>query len=347
MVAIKSHQANALIAAPDKRLTAFLVFGSDSGLVTERAQKLASALAAREAGEILRLDDTDLDGDPDRLAVELQTVPMFGGAKIIRASAGRRVNVNVLKPLLQGPAPPGALIVEAGNLKAEEALRQLFEKSDRAAAIACYPDESRDLGSLVDEVLGAAKLRIGLPAREALLARLGADRALSRSELEKLVLFAHGQGEVTADDVETIVGDASEQTLDRAVTAAASGDGARAVLECDRAVASGESAQTIILATQRYFLRLHRTRAQLDQGRSLDDALRAIRPPLHFKQKDIFSAQLRSWSSDRLSRALSGISRAAKAARLTSALEEPLAERLLMDLAKLARSQDAGGPRRN
>jgi DNA polymerase-3 subunit delta len=245
-----------------------------------------------------------------------------------------------LKSLLQGPALAGALIVEAGNLKGDDALKQLFEKTEGAAAIACYPDEARDLSALADEVLSAAGLRIGLPAREALLARLGADRALSRAELDKLVLYVGASGEVTPDDIEAIVGDASEQTLDRAVTAAASGDGARAVRECDRAIASGESAQTIILATQRYFFRLHRTRAQLDQGRSLDDALRSIRPPLHFKAKDQMSAQLRGWSADRLVRALSGIARAAKTARLTSTLEESLAERLLMDLAKLAR---AGG----
>lgn len=344
MVAIKSHQAQGLIAAPDRRLSAFLVFGSDSGLVVERAQKLAAVLAAREnpPGEILRLDDSDLENDPDRLIVELQTVPMFGGAKIVRATTGRRINTNSLKPLLQGPAPAGALIVEAGNLKGDDALRQMFEKSDRAAAIACYPDEARDLGALADEVLRAANMRIGLPAREVLLARLGADRALSRAEIDKLVLYAHGQDEITVEDVEAIVGDASEQTLDRAVTAAASGNGAKAVMECDRAVAAGESPQTIILATQRYFLRLHRTRAQLDQGRSLDDVMRMMRPPMHFKQKDAFAAQLRLWTGDRLARALTGIARTAKTARLTSALEQPLTERLLMDLAKLAR---AGGGR--
>lgn len=342
MVAIKTHQAAAFLAAPDKRMRAFLIHGADSGLVGERGQKLAAMLAAAESppGEILRLDDADLESDPDRLAVELQTVPMFGGAKIVRANTGRRLNTNLLKPLVQGPTLAGALIVEAGNLKADDALRQLFEKSERAVAIACYADEARDLSTLVDEVMRAANLRIGLPARELLLARLGADRALSRAELEKLVIYVGAAGEVSAEDVEQIVGDASEQTLDRAVTAAASGDGARAAIECDRAIAAGESAQTIILATQRYFMRLHRTRAQLDQGRSLEDALRGMRPPLHFKQKDQFAAQLRSWSGERLTRALNGIATAAKTARVASSLEEPLAERLLIDLARLAR---AGG----
>ena len=69
-----------------------------------------------------------------------------------------------------------------------------------------------------------------------------------------------------------------------------------AITDYGRAIASGESAQAIILITQRYFLKLHRVRGELDGGRSLDDALRGLRPPLHFKQKDAFAGQVRNWS---------------------------------------------------
>ena len=94
--------------------------------------------------------------------------------------------------------------------------------------------------------------------------------------------------EITADEIETIVGDAADLALERIAEAAAGGRAAAAVTDYGRAIASGESAQAIILITQRYFLKLHRVRGDLDGGRSLDDALRAMRPPLHFKQRDAF-----------------------------------------------------------
>jgi DNA polymerase-3 subunit delta len=340
MVAVKAHQANAFLKSPDPKLSAMLFFGSDVGLIAERAALLARTLAARDdpPGEIVRLDDSDLDSDPDRLAIELMTMPMFGGRKIVRASAGRRVNAGTLRPLLVD-APPlaGLLIVEAGNLKPDEGLRPLFEKSSSAAAIACYGDEAHDLEAMIRQILDANGMKMTADARDLLVARLGADRALSRGEVEKLVLYAHGKAEIDSDDVEAIVGDASEQSMDRIITAAASGDARRAVAEYTRSVAAGESAQGIILATQRYVHRLHRTRAAIDQGRSLDDALRALRPPLHFRQKDVFAAQLRQWSTPRLDQALVAIAAIAKSARLTSALEDTLAERLLLTVAKLSR----------
>jgi DNA polymerase-3 subunit delta len=343
VVAVKAHQAAAFLKTPDPKLSAVLFFGSDAGLVSERASLLARTLAAREdpPGEILRLDDTDLDNDPERLAVELMTMPMFGGRKIIRAASGRRVNAAAIRPLLDGPPIAGVLIVEAGNLKPDEGLRPVFEKSATAAAVACYGDEAADLEAMIRQILDTAQLKISPDARAVLVARLGADRALSRGEVDKLALYALGKGEVTLADVEAIVGDASEQSMDRIVTAAASGEARRAVSEFNRSIAAGESAQGILLATQRYFHRLHRTRAAIDQGRSLDDAVRGLRPPLHFRQKDVFAAQLRMWPAAQLNAAQAAITTAVKASRLTGALEDTLTERLLLTIAKLSRQRSA------
>lgn len=343
MVAVKAHQAQAFLSSPDPRIRAVLFFGSDVGLVAERAALFAKAAAARTdpPGELLRLDDADLDGNPDRLVVELGTVPMFGGPKIVRALAGRRINAAALRPLIDDGALEGMLIVEAGSLKPDEALRALFEKATTAAAVACYADAAQDLDTLVRDMVRGAGTSIAADARHALVERLGADRALSRGEIEKLLLYVGSGREITLDDVEAVVGDVSELALERITFAAAGGDAPRAVSECGRAVSSGESPQAIIAALQRHFQRLHRVRAAMESGSTLDDALRRMRPPLHFKQKDAFAAQCRLWTSVRLTDALARISTAAKAARLTSALEEALSERLAIGLAMMAREAAA------
>jgi len=339
MVAVKGQQAATFLKTGVSKYSAFLLFGTDAGLISERSQAMAKAAAALEtpAGEILRIDDTDLETEPDRLNLELGTIPMFGGKKIVRASTGRRINTNTLKPLIEGPQLEGILIVEAGNLKPDDPLRALFERSDRAAAIGCYADEGQDLDTLIREVLKPEGFSITPDARDILIARLGADRAMSRGEIEKLALYAHGKTSIDAADVDAIVGDASELALDRIIVAAASGQAAKAVTEFNRALSSGESAQTIILATERYFHRLHRVRAMTDRGKSFDDAVRALRPPLHFKQKNAFSAQLRLWTGAKLLNGLAAIAASAKSARLGGTLEDAHAERLLLALASLAR----------
>ena len=346
MVSLKAQNVGSFLASANKLSGALLLYGPDAGSVSERALRLTQRLAQAEdpLGEIVRVDDTDLEQNPDRLSIELLTVSMFGGRKIVRAIAGRRINAAALKPLVEGPALAGSLIVEAGDLKPTDAMRALFDKSPAAVAIPCYADEARDLGGMIAEILEAAKLSITPEAHQQLVARLGADRALSRSEVDKLALYAAGKGTIDIDDVEAVVGDAAEQAMDRVVNAAALGQAARALAECDRAFAAGESPQGLIAATQRHLTRLHRARAAIEAGRSLDDVIRTLRPPLHFKQRQAFETQCRQWSAGRLNDALSRVATAAKSARLNAALESVLAEQLLLDVSALGK--DSGVARR-
>lgn len=338
MVALKSSEVATFLKAPGA-VDSVLVFGTDPGQVSETARAVAAGLAAMEAppGEILRIEDADLEADPDRLAVELMTVQMFGGRKIVRTTASRRTTAQSLASLLQHGLA-GRLVVEAGNLKADDALRALFEKGQRSVAIACYADTAGDLERLIRDILAAARQTITNDARQLLLGRIGADRALSRAEIEKLSLYAAGRPSIEIEDVEAIVGDASEQNTDRIVDHAAAGRSGDAISEFDRALAAGENAQVIVAAIQRHFHRLHRVRTALDAGRSFDDATRSLRPPLFFKQKAAFQAQASLWTADRLSDARFRIARALLAARRGGDLEAAIAERLLIELGALAKA---------
>jgi DNA polymerase-3 subunit delta len=345
MVAVKTHQAEAFLRALDRLPQAILLYGGDAGLVLERAARLAQRLAAEydPPGEILRLDDSSLEDDPNRLLVELKTVPMFSGRKILRASAGRRITAASLRPLLEEGPLEGYLIVEAGNLRSDEALRSLFEKSAAAAAIACFPDEARDLEAVARDVLANAGLQIAPEALRLLLSRLGADRALSRAEIEKLALYASGKGKIEEADVDAAVGDAAELAIDRVVLAAGSGRLEAALNECDRCVAGGENAQAIIAALQRHFVRLHAMRSAFEAGRTLEDILRQQRPPLHFRRKAIVEQHCRGWTLAALNGALGRINAAAKAARLNSSLDATLVAKLIIDLAGMFGRQPGDG----
>ena len=90
-------------------------------------------------------------------------------------------------------------------------------------------------------------------------------------------------------------------------------------------------------------MKLHRVRSDVDAGQRLDDALKAMRPPLFFKQRDAFARQVRGWTRTQLDQALRRIAETAKAARLSSALEDILAERLILALSAMAPAAAAPG----
>lgn len=332
MVAYKSSAVPGFLKRPDPNCRAVLVYGPDAGLVAERASTLAGIFAKRAPGEtdIVRLDDRDFAEDPARLEVELRTVSMFAASKVVRVTASPRLDVAALKDLLAAPSDY-ALIVEAGNLRPDQALRKLFENNKSAAALPCYGDD-RTLGAVIDSELAAAGLGIDSEARSYLMARLGADQALSRSEVVKLVLYAQGEARITHDDIDAAVGDAGEIALENFVYAASGGDAQQAMRELQRLAAAGTERSSAIAALGRHFTQLHRVAATQAAGGSLDQAVKSLRPRPHFKREPQFLAHCRRWGAGRLAQALPLIQEATRRARWSPDLEGAFAERLLLTL---------------
>ena len=331
MVAYRTSAVAAFVRSPDPSARAMLVYGPDAGLVTERAAALAEEFARAAKGdvEIVRLDDRDLE-DPARIEVELRTRPMFSAGKVVRVTAGLRLDVPSLKALLAAPFDH-PLIVEAGNLRPDSALRKLFESNKAAAALPCYSDE-RTLAALIDQELSDAGLRIGTETKAYLLSRLGADQALSRAEVVKLALYATGADTVTQEDVEAVVGDAAEIAIETFVYAGSGGDPGAALAEIKRISTAGIDVSSALSALGRHFTQLHRVAATLAEGGSTDQALRTLRPRPHFKREPEFLAHAKKWGARRLAEALPQIQEAIRRTRLQPEFEAAFAERLLLAL---------------
>jgi DNA polymerase-3 subunit delta len=332
MVAYKASAVARFLKSPDPNCRAVLVYGPDAGLVSERAAALAKAFARRQEGEveIVRLDDRDFAEEPARLDLELRTRPMFADAKVVRATAGARLDVPSLKALLAEPSD-NALIVEAGNLRPDSGLRKLFEKLADGAALPCYSDD-RSLAAMVEEELSEADLRIDPETKTYLMGRLGADQALSRAEVVKLALYARGNDSVSHEDIEAIVGDAAEIALENFVYAASGGDPRAALRELHRLAGAGTGHASALLALARHFKQLHRAAATQASGGSLEQAVKSMRPRPHFKREPVFLAHCRRWGAGRLAHTLPMIQETIRRSRRSPDLESAFAERLLMTL---------------
>lgn len=333
MVAYKASGVARFLKSPDPNCRAVLVYGPDAGLVSERAFAIADTFARRRGkdAEIIRLDDRDFAEEPERLAIELRTQAMFASAKVLRVTAGNRLDIPSLKALLGEPSD-NALIVEAGNLRPDSGLRKLFEELPHGAALPCYAGD-RDLAGIIDEELAEADLRIDRDTKTYLMSRLGADQAMSRTEVIKLALYARGGESVTHDDVTAIVGDAAEIALEDFVYAASAGELGSALRELRRLAAAGTDRSVALSALARHFTHLQRAAATQASGGNLEDAVRSLRPRPHFKREPMFLAHCRRWGAHRLSQALPLIQEAIRRSRRAPDLETAVAERLLLTLA--------------
>lgn len=328
MVAHKAAQVASVLRSPKSAPRALLLYGPDTGLVSERARRFARAVAG--TGEILRLDDRDLAEDPGRLFVALRTPSLFGDTPVIRVTAGPRLDTQGLKQLLAEPLH-GTLIVEAGNLRPESGLRKLFEKDANAAALPCYSD-ARDLVGMIDEEMRRAGLRIEPDAKRHLVGLLGSDHGVARSEIVKVALATHGRSMVRIEDVTALVGDSSELGLEAFAYRVSGDDAAGALAELDRLAQSGVPPEAALPGLGRHFTQLHRVQAAAEAGASIAAEMAKLRPRPHFKQTDAFTADCRRWGAARLAEALTQIREVSGIARREPALAAARVERLVLAL---------------
>ncbi|MDT3685228.1 MAG: DNA polymerase III subunit delta [Pseudorhodoplanes sp.] len=341
MVALKSRDADAFLARPDAARSVVLIYGPDAGLVRERIDTLVklSVNNADDPFSFVRIDGDDLASDPQRLIEEASTIPLFGGRRAILVRTGSRNIAPAVEPLLSSQITDCRVLIEAGDLKRNAPLRTLCERAKTAAVIACYADDDRSLGRLLDDELRAAKLTIAPDARAALLPLLGGDRRATRGEIQKLILYVTGRDRVTLDDVLNVIADASAEALDGIVDSAFTGKLADVETEFAKARAAGTHPGVILSAALRQLSQVHKLRLAADAGQGIAAAVESARPPIHFSRKAQVEMAVKSWSGEKLLQAMQQLARAVLDSRRQPMLAETIAQRTLMSLATAARQR--------
>ncbi len=198
----------------------------------------------------------------------------------------------------------------------------------------CYAEEGRDIGRLLDEMLEAAGLRIEPEARQMVLGLLGADRRLSRMEIDKLLLFGAGKTVLTSEDVEAIMTEASQLSVDAIVDAAFLGQLDRIEEEARRLLADGYDAGVILGFALRHAFTLQ----AILRDRNGNESIKAHR--INWKREKAVLAQLDRWNGPRLDRVVQILSDAILAVRRQATLGEPTAIRAFWSIALAAGGAD-------
>lgn len=322
-------------------LGALLFYGPDEGLAHELAGLAQRAVlgAGDDPFRLVELTPEQVEKDPARLTDELNAISMLGGRRVVRIAQATNAIADTLAEAIAAMAEGAALlIVEAGDVGAKKPLVQAFEsEKTRAGAFGCYHDNEAQLGSLIAQHLKAGGYGIARDALGYLSERLGGDRGVTRSELDKLMLYVgEPKRDVTLADATACIGDRAAFALDDLIAAAAAGDSTELDRNFARSAAEVEAIQ-LLRAAARHFLRLHQVVARMAAGDSFDSAAGSLRPPVFWSQKAALEKQARLWSAQRIGRALERLMEAEALAMRTYALKDEIAQRALLEIAALTR----------
>ncbi|MDH7798006.1 MULTISPECIES: DNA polymerase III subunit delta [unclassified Beijerinckia] len=342
MVAIRSSEADRLLASRQEHIRFYLFFGADTGLISERARKALrlSVDDPKDPFQVVEMTSEELASDPQRLLDEANTVGLFGGKRAVFIGSGSGNIAPAFEPLFDVPPVDSTVIVEAGALRSDSALRKLFTQHRQAVAIECNPDREEDLVRLIDAEVARAQMKIDPDAKELLVSLLGADRLTTRSEIDKLLLYAHEKGVVDLDAVLQSCADASALVIDEAIDGAFAGNHAAVSETLERVFAAGNDPGGFLIQALRHAVIAHRARLEIDSGtpadRAVETATRIM--PVPFPRRAPLSVHARQWSAPKLARAVTTLGDAIRRSRLEAHLAPEIATRALWSIALAGRN---------
>lgn len=340
---IKGRAVDGFLKKPPPGLRLALLYGPDQGLVRERADALARTIVP-DLADTFRVADlaaAQIKSDPQRLGDETAAIAMLGGRRVVRVRDADHTAAKMIESFLEDPPGDALVVVEAGDIAKGALTRAVESAGDHAALIACYPDEPEDLRALIAATLKADGLSVAADALADLMARLGDDRRLTRSELAKLALYkgADGarSGTVTREDVDAALG--VEQEADISEIADACGGGDIAALDSGyaRAIAGGETAAGILRLVMMHMQRVHLGAGLIGEGLDVERAADRAFPRMLWKRKPAILRQLRAWNAETAMRAIEELAEAEILTRRTEIPADVVAGRALLLVAAQAR----------
>jgi DNA polymerase-3 subunit delta len=341
-VKVKTRDAERALSRPSQDTRIYLIYGPDGGLVRERAQTLAKALVPdpEDPFAVTRLTEDDLKSDPAALADALAALSLTGADRLVRVRIGGDLAAlgALIGEVEAGDQPIEAkLVIEAGDLKKTSKLRKAAEDGASCLAVPCYADETRDLLALAEAQLAEEGLALAPDARAMLAPYLEGDRALARSEVEKLILYkglADQRGgepaRIERADITAISAAGSEAALDQILEPALGGDPARADSAYARAVGAGTSPVAVLRVLQRRIDQLDMFHA----GGGDMGALARAGAPRFGPPADAFKRAAKNFSGRRLDHARRLAFDAERAVKRSGAPAEAIVGELILRLAR-------------
>ena len=338
---INNQKINEFISKVDSSSPAILVYGTDYGLVCERLEKIIKSFLKNESVDnlsynLIELNALDIIREPRILTEESKSISLLSNKKIIKINNVSDSITKIIDNYLDNSDPESLILIQASSLTPNSSIRKLFENHSSAKIIPCYTDDIQSIDILVSSMLKDANISITKDAQRALVERLGIDRLVTKTEIEKAILFANSEQTICYEDVVSFVGDQTSINLEKLCDSAFLGDFKNTFNILQRLEKEETPAIQIIKVLMKQMQNLHNIKIGLTGGSNIETVINNFKPPIYFKRKNHIIKQSKYWSLVRIIKALSMLYKAELESKRSSSLQKTLVRQLLISLCLIA-----------
>ncbi len=329
---IKDFQIEKIVKE-NKGFLPFLIYGPNEGLARDHIKKIKSDYLNDVDFEEVSITGKSLDLNPDILETSASSISMFNSYKLIILESLKDKNISELERVIDSAPTQTMLIVRADNLKKTSKLRKFFESNSQCYALACYEDDAKSMMRLIDSFVKENSISIDRDIKNYLMQTLSTDRMISYNELQKISLFyTNVDATPNLEEVKNLLNDASSNNLQKMNESVMYGNTAKSSNIISKLLSEGNNPISILRSLVNYLKRVHKVKVEMKKGSNFDTAIKFLRPPLFWKDKDNFHQHCTRWPLNKIERNLSQLLDAEINCKTNNKLSNVLCERSILTI---------------
>ena len=299
----KQAQIDSYFKKPSQDIKAFLLYGTNEGLISEYSKKLALTIVKdlNDPFSAAQLLWDDIKGDIGRLSSEYNSRSLMGDRRVVVLRDADNELTKPLTEILSSSNSDTLLIVCANaNLNKKSSLVTFFNNAEFTASFGCYEDREAGVSSSARNYLIEQNITFDNNAFKLLCSRLSNDRKFNINELEKLITYVGTKKHFTTNDVRAVVFDQAVSGLEDFCFYTFSGTKEKSLNSLKYLISEDVGEINIIRALIRHTTRLLEGKSLMEKGERPSEIVKKLLPKNLFYYHDDGARQLTLWSKDRL-----------------------------------------------
>ena len=292
---VKEHQLEKIVKDTEKFLN-ILIYGPNEGLVREQIEKLTKDYLSKDDYEEISFSGRDLDDDAGSLETIIRSVSMFFKNKIVIADSIKDKHLSIIEEITLKAPKQTVLVIKEGSLNKSSKIRKFFEEHKTCYSLACYEDDGRSTMKSIDEFARKNSVELSRDIKNYLLQSLSNDRMINKRELEKIALFyKNSKSTIKFEEIRILLNDSSSQNLNKMNEYVMFGNTNKSSKIVNKLLTEGASPISLVRSLSNYMLRIQKTKIEMKKGNNFDVAIKSLRPPVFWKDKDNFERHCHKW----------------------------------------------------
>ncbi len=292
---IKENQILNQFKENNKNYQPILIYGPNEGLTRKNLIKLKEELRKKNSEEISFTGKLICE-QPEIFIDEIQTISMFNEQKIIVVEQPVDKNVDLFESAFKILPKQILIVIIANNLNKSSKVRKFFEGSEKYLSCANYDDDFKTNSQQINELEKNINKVFKKDIKNYINENLSTDRMISQNEIDKIfLLYSNNNEEPKLKTIQSIFNDNANLSLNKIPQHVFSGKPEKVSIFLNKIFAEGINPIVIIRTMLNYVQRIESTQIALKKTNDFDVAIKKLKPPVFWKEKDLFKLHCIKW----------------------------------------------------